>query len=261
MPKLLIPLVRRFAHVKAARLLAVRRTGLVAALMAGAACLVGTASAAEAVTGQALAGQLPVAQVFTILFLMLGPFKILGPFLKVTGAADDVLTRRIALWATVFSALALLIAGSLGEFFLSRFGIPLPVLSLAGGLIFFLVAFKSVLEQFEHPGPPTDEPAVPPPSVMRVAMAPLAFPMIVTPYGIAAVIVMIAVAQTLEGRLTIGAVVVAIMVVNLVFMLLARRLRMVLGLVLPILGAVLGVIQVALGLQIINNALHALGVL
>jgi hypothetical protein len=31
--------------------------------------------------------------------------------------------------------------------------------------------------------------------------------------------------------------------------------------VLPILGAVLGVVQVALGLQIINNSLRALGVL
>ena len=55
--------------------------------------------------------------------------------------------------------------------------------------------------------------------------------------------------------------VVAIMVLNLIFMLAARRLLPVLGLVLPILGAVLGVVQVALGLQIINNALRALKIL
>lgn len=258
-----ILLDRRFTHVKATRLLAMRRTGLVSALTAGACCLVSTgmASAADAVAGQDLARQLPIAQVFTILFLMLGPFKILGPFSKVTQGADAPMTRQIALWATAFSALALLIAGFLGESFLSRYGIPLPVLSLAGGLIFFLVALKSVLEQFEPPAPPTDEPAVPPASAMRVAMAPLAFPTIVTPYGIAAVIVMIALNGSMENRLNIGAVVVAIMVVNLIFMLLARRLLPVLGLILPILGAVIGVVQVALGLQIINNALRALGVL
>ena len=38
-------------------------------------------------------------------------------------------------------------------------------------------------------------------------------------------------------------------------------LAIVLAFVLPILGAVLGVVQVALGLQIINNALQMLGVL
>ena len=94
-----------------------------------------------------------------------------------------------------------------------------------------------------------------------MALAPLAFPTIVTPYGIAALVVFLAVSQSVEGRLTVGAIVVAIMALNLIVMLLARRLRRVLGLVLPILGAVLGVVQVALGLQIINNSLRTLGVL
>ena len=51
------------------------------------------------------------------------------------------------------------------------------------------------------------------------------------------------------------------MVLNLIVMLVARRLQTVLSLVLRIFGAVLGVVQVALGLQIINNALRMLGVL
>jgi multiple antibiotic resistance protein len=89
----------------------------------------------------------------------------------------------------------------------------------------------------------------------------LAFPSIVTPYGIAALVVFLAVSQSVEGRLIVGAIVVGIMALNLLVMLLARRLRHVLALVLPILGAVLGVVQVALGLQIINNSLRTLGVL
>ena len=51
------------------------------------------------------------------------------------------------------------------------------------------------------------------------------------------------------------------MALNLIFMLAARRLQVVFALVLPILGAVLGVVQVALGLHFINNALHALNIL
>jgi preprotein translocase subunit SecG len=44
---------------------------------------------------------------------MLSPFKIIGPFAMVTKGADPTLTRRIALWATLFSIIALLIAAFL----------------------------------------------------------------------------------------------------------------------------------------------------
>jgi multiple antibiotic resistance protein len=235
----------------------------IVALIIGVGCLAtaGAASAAEAAAGPVPLRQVPLGQVFAILFLMLGPFKIIGPFFKVTRGADAKLTRQIAVWATIFSALALLIAGFLGENILSSYGIPLPVLALSGGIILFLVALTNVLEQFEAPEPHTDQVGVPPAAAMKVAMAPLAFPTIVTPYGIAAVVVLVAFSQSLEGRLTIGAVVVAIMVLNLIVMLVARRLQTVLAFVLPIFGAVLGVVQVALGLQIINNALRTLGVL
>ncbi len=221
----------------------------------------GAAWAAEPAAGPAPLRQFALGQVFALLFLMLGPFKIIGPFFKVTKGADARLTRQIAVWATIFSALALLIAGFLGESILSNYGIPLPVLALSGGIILFLVALKNVLEQFEAAEPRTDEVAVPPAAAMKVAMSPLAFPTIVTPYGIAAVVVLVAFGQTLESRLTVGAVVVGIMVLNLIVMLVARRLQIVLAVVLPIFGAVLGVIQVALGLQIINSALRQLGVL
>ncbi len=235
-----------------------------AALVAGTCLLIGVdfAWAADAVANPLPAKQFPAAQTFTILFLMLGPFKMVGPFLKVTQAADERLLRRIALRATLFAAAALLVAAFLGETFLSSYGIPLPILSLSAGIILFLVALKSVLEQFELPEHAQDSAAMPaaPPSP-RVALAPLAFPSIVTPYGIAALVVFLAVSQSVEGRLIVGAIVVGIMALNLLVMLLARRLRRVLALVLPILGAVLGVVQVALGLQIINNSLRTLGVL
>ena len=126
---------------------------------------------------------------------MLGPFKIIGPFFKVTNGASATRTRQIAMWATIFAALGLLIAGFLGESILSSYGIPLPVLALSGGIILFLVALKNVLDQFEAPEPPTGEAEAPPAPAMKVALAPLAFPAIVTPYGIAALIVLVASAR------------------------------------------------------------------
>jgi multiple antibiotic resistance protein len=227
-------------------------------LVLGLATVAAAASAAEAAAGPVPGKTFPVVYVFTFLFLMLGPFKIIGPFARVTQGADAATTRRIALWATVFSSLALALAATLGERMLGSYGIPLPVLALAAGIILFIVALLGVVQQFKAGPHGEDDTAPPPMPAMKLALTQLAFPTIVTPYGIAALVVFMALSPDAQGRWTIGAVLLAIMLMNLGVMLVTRRILPVLALVLPILGAVLGVVQVALGLQIIHNSLRAL---
>ncbi|WP_166430491.1 MarC family protein [Polymorphobacter arshaanensis] len=210
-----------------------------------------------AATGIARVRAFPVMQVFTFLFLMLGPIKIIGPFASLTRTADPALTRRIAFRATLFASAALLLAAILGEHLLRNFGIPLPVLALSGGIILFLTAIVSVMQQFLPPATHDDSAAGPPPS-LKVAMSPLAFPTIVTPYGIAALVVFLAVSPDLAGRLKVGAILLAIMGLNLLVMIAAKRILPLLSIVLPIIGAVLAVVQVALGLQIIQNSIKVI---
>jgi multiple antibiotic resistance protein len=233
------------------------------ALALGAGLLIdpGAAWAAEATAAQ-MRPVFPVSQLFTLLFLMLGPIKIIHPFLQATRGADAALTRKIALLSTLFASVALLIAAFLGESVLSRYGIPLPVMALAGGIILFLVALQGVLAQFAPvaaDGEATAGAASTP--TLKLALSPIAFPTIVTPYGIAALVVFLAVSPDLQSQLVVGAVLLMIMLLNLVTMLVAARLLSVLAIALPILGAVFGVIQVAVGLQIIHNALGTLGIL
>jgi multiple antibiotic resistance protein len=252
---------QRFLYEGEPRLRLLRRTQFVVSLAAGVSCLAaaGIASAADAAAGQLPVMHFQTAHVFTFLFLMLGPFKIIAPFSKLTKGADPALSRQIAVRAVVFSCLALLVAAVLGESFLSKYGIPLPILSLAAGIILFLVALQGIIQQFGEPTQAGGEvPAATPAQTLKLAMAPLAFPTIVTPYGIAAVVVFLALSPDMQGRLTIGAILLGIMLLNLVAMLMARRLPPVMGVALAILGAVLGVIQVALGLQIISNSLAAI---
>jgi small neutral amino acid transporter SnatA (MarC family) len=237
-----------------------RRMHAVAAFAVGTVCLIGAGAtlAAETVSSQAPLKHFPVAQIFTFLFLMLGPFKIIGPFWSITKGADAALTRQIALRAIIFSSLALLVAAFLGQSFLSSYSIPVPVLALAAGIILFLVALLNILQQFIPPAAHGEDSAAPIPT-LNVALTPLAFPTIVTPYGIAAVVVFLALSPTLQGQLIIGAIVLVIMLLNLIVMIMTRHILPVLGLILPILGAVLGVVQVALGLNIINTTLRMLG--
>lgn len=256
--------IRQFVCEKRRRLCLLQHTPLIAALVIGVGCLldVDIASAAEAAASQVSTKYIPLAKVFTFLFLMLGPFKIIGPFSKVTRGADAQLTRKIALLAILFSSIALLVAGFLGEMILSSYSIPVPVLALSAGIILFLVALQNMLLQFKPPASHSKAPAGshPTPS-LNMAMTPLAFPTVVTPYGIAAVVVFIALSPDLQSRLSIGAIVLVLMLLNLIVMLLTRHIGSVMSAFLAILGAVLGVIQVALGLEIIHNSLGALGIL
>ena len=240
----------------------VSKASFVLVLLVSFACL-GHSSAAWATDATAdltQPRQYPAVQLFTFLFLMLGPFKVIGPFLKVVKGMDVTFARQIALRATFFASLVLLAAAFIGQNVLSSYGIPLPVLALSAGIILFLVALGQVLQEFSPPTPrreTTSEPATA--ATLSMAITPLAFPTIVTPYGIAALIVFLALSPNLQARLVIGAIVVAIMLMNLITMLLARHMRPWMGASLQVLGAVLSVIQVALGLRIIIMSVKAIG--
>ena len=91
--------------------------------------------------------------------------------------------RKIALRATLIQVRRCF-ARLVGENSLTNYGIPLPVLTLAGGIILFLVALPMSLSSLRRRGR-TKGSAVP---TLQMASMPLAFPTIVTPPGIAGLI-------------------------------------------------------------------------
>ena len=215
----------------------------------------GAVSGAQAGGGPEPMRSFSAGQIFTFLFLMLGPIKIIGPFARITQGADPWLARRIALRAILFSSFALLLAALVGESFLRRYNMPVPVLALAGGDRPFSRGASDRSPAVHAAGRSEGEPAA---ATLSMAITPIAFPTIVTPYGIAALIVFVTLSPDWQGKLVIGLILLGIMLLNLVAMLLARHILHFLGVFLQILGAVLAIIQVALGLQIILNSLQRL---
>jgi multiple antibiotic resistance protein len=196
--------------------------------------------------------------VFTLFFITLGPLKILGPFAQLTREADEAAMRGIAVRAFGLAVIAVVAGGFAGRALLESWDVSPSAMLLAGGLIFMLVGLSLVLEQYQpvHPAPPP-LPPVPMAAAMRIA-----FPTVVTPYGIAAVIVVLANSPDGQRTAAVLAILLAVMVLNLLAMLYARRIMGgVAVMVLQILGAVLGVLQVALAVEMIVRALHDLGVL
>jgi multiple antibiotic resistance protein len=127
-------------------------------------------------------------------------------------------------------------------------------------LVLFLVALRTVLQQ--STGTPASESLAAQPLDLKSAFAPLAFPTIVTPYGIAAVIVFATLAAGRDdAELMIVGMVLLILALDWVAMLFAETILRRIGVALQVFAVVLGVTQIALGLQVIVHSLCMIGVL
>jgi multiple antibiotic resistance protein len=201
---------------------------------------------------------LGLGAVFTLLFVTLGPLKILGPFVQETRNVAAPMLRQVALRAFVIALVAVVAGGFIGKALLGNWNISVAALEMSGGIIFFLVGLRLVLEQYNTVrAAPEPLPEAPMAAAMRVT-----FPLVVTPYGIAALIVMLANSPDSARTLSVLAILAGVMVLNLLAMLFARQIMAgLMVIVLQILGAVLGVLQVALAVEMMVHGLQELGVL
>lgn len=201
---------------------------------------------------------LSLSGIFTLLFVTLGPLKIIGPFAKLTHGIGEPELRGIAFRSFAIALVAAIAGALIGFMLLRNWDIPVPALLLTGGLIFFVIGMRMVLAQYQPAVAPSAElPSSPMAAAMRIT-----FPTVITPYGIAALIVLVANSHTATRTLHIFAMLVGVMLLNLLAMLFARRmLGGVTAMVLEVLGAVLGVLQVALAVSIIFVAFGEMGAL
>jgi multiple antibiotic resistance protein len=198
------------------------------------------------------------AQIFMLFFVTLGPLKLLGPFARETRDLSPAALRVIALRAFAVGLLAVLAGGYIGTLLAAKWRVSVPAMELTAGLILILVALQLVMAPYEPAPPPAQTlPATPMAAALR-----LTFPLLVTPYGIAALIALLS--SAIEPRLiwaTYG-ILIVVMLLDLLAMLFVREImRGALLFVLQVLGAVLGVLQVGLGVQLIIRGLRALGAL
>jgi multiple antibiotic resistance protein len=200
-----------------------------------------------------------LSQVFILFFVMLGPIKIIAPFAVMTKESEERSCRKLAIHAFAIASVTTLLAAAIGRAILENWHVSLGALLIAGGVILFLVALRQVLQQYEPA--PQAETLQPEPALAAMAIR-LAFPTIVTPYGIAAVIILLSVSPNTGYIIGVAAALIGVMVLNLLAMLYARRILKTIGLIpLQIVGTVLSVMQVALGVQMMIGGLRLIGVL
>ena len=194
-------------------------------------------------------------QILGLFIVTLGPLKMIAPFGRATSRLTPAELRRLAFQSVLIGTCAVVLGGGLGSLLASNWGVSTPVLTICTGLIFFLIALRAVLAQYDPAMPATlaDDTV---PSPFRIA-----FPMVVTPYGIAGVVALLSLFQDDVTRmLQVVAALMVVMAINLITMLYVRTILSPLpAALLQLLGAVLGVLQVALALRILLVGWRDLG--
>jgi multiple antibiotic resistance protein len=206
-----------------------------------------------------------LGKVFTFLFLSLGPANIVGPFMQMTRGRDQAFKRRLAAQGILIAAIALLVAATLGAWTLADWGVSAAALFITVGILLSLVGFQLVMAQYRSQASQAEPPSLdtaPTSSSFSLAFSPLAFPTIVTPYGIGVLVLAMTLAsEETPGVFSILAIAALVLALDLLVMW-ALDLLLKAPLVVAAFGivaSVMAVLQIALGIQAILVGLRLSG--
>jgi len=192
--------------------------------------------------------------VFTIFMLTLGPIKTVPGFYLMTRDQDARAARALAIRGTLIATAISLLVALVMRGTAAAWQVSLDELRIAGGILLF-VASRNIIEQFNRPVPPA-----PPPSP-HPAVTPLAIPIIVTPWGVVAILLFVGAAAGDPARIAaVIGILLLTMVLNLVGMLFARQIIGLVGFVtFQVIGWVFAVLQAGLAVEAVVVSLRHLG--
>ncbi len=197
--------------------------------------------------------------VFLIIFIGMGPVKVLLLYIAATKDASPELQRKVArkaIMTAVVVGIVLLVAGVV---FMKLLHFSRGALTIAGGLILLILALNIVLSpaQKEDHGAAPDEAAL-----MSMAVYPLGIPMLLNPIGIVALTVFSAESQTLVDLAVILGMLLVVAAIDYGVFLVSHRLDSWLTHErILIMEKLLGIMLAALAVQLILNGLADVGVI
>jgi multiple antibiotic resistance protein len=199
------------------------------------------------------------AEMALVMFVGMGPIKVLVYYLGATRHASPRLGRLVALRAVAAATIVCLGLVLAGSILMRLLHFSTGALVVAGGIVLLAYGIQTVLDTSpinEADAPPTES------LLKRLAIYPMGIPLILNPAGIAAAIIFSAEAVTVGDFGVLVGVVFAIAVLDVVVLWAARPI----GSRIPpegiiVLEQVLGVLLAAVAVELILIGLGQLGII
>lgn len=185
---------------------------------------------------------------FSSLFSVINPISCAPLFVSMTEGAQAN-RRKLAIRASLAAGITLFVFAALGGAIFSFFGITVPAFRIAGGLLFTLMAIKSLENGDEvviHDESEREDPSI----------VPLGIPMIAGPGAISVVMVLVGQAEDMIRMAAIGLAILANIALTLLILLAAPSVVKRLGSTgQKIVGKIMGLITAVIGIQFMIDGL------
>lgn len=198
----------------------------------------------------------------TTFFATIGPADLALVFAGLTTRDSPAQRRVIATRGIIVASAILLFFVVFGSSLLGLFGITLPALKTAGGILLFLISTDMVFARHSGGTGTTSEEEAEAQTRTDISVFPLATPLIAGPGAISAVILLVSEAN--GDDIKIAAVITAL-AINLVLaylaMLIAMPIQRLLGLTgLVVVSRIVGLLLAALSVQFIFDGIKGAGI-
>lgn len=208
---------------------------------------------------------------FTTLITMVNPLAVIPPFIAMTHDVSRGVRMQVALVAGIATGGLLLGFLLFGNYVFKLFGITMPAFQITGGIIFFVNALRTLMED-EHrlrvvePRERPNESIDPRLEVMRpevdpvsIAIVPLSIPMLAGPGAITSTMVLVNLYPQWSQRLALIGAIAAVAIISYVVLLMAQPLSNVIGeRGRVVFTKVMALLLAAIGVQFVINGLRPL---
>ena len=200
---------------------------------------------------------------FTTFFATVGPLDTAALFPALTPQNTARERRAMALRGCLIGGLILLFFALFGERVLAAFGITLPALRTAGGILLLLIALDMVFARSSGGTTTTPDERAEAAAKQDVSVFPLATPLIAGPGAIGASILLVAEAQgELFRILVVITAMLAIILLTYLLLLASAQVQKLWGVTaLHVVTRIMGVLLAALAVQFVFDRIAASGLL
>jgi multiple antibiotic resistance protein len=201
------------------------------------------------------------SEVFMLLFATIGPLKVTIVCATLTANAPPEFLKRVAFRSVLIALIVCILFAVLGEAILRLFKVSVPAFQIGGGIIVLLFALDMVMGSKQEGKDGTDGHENDAGPSLDLAVYPLAVPLMASVSGLVSIVSVLSQHDDLGTLLFLAGVIVAIMALNYVCLRSCRYIVRAAGpAAIQVVGKIMGVILVALAVELILMGLIGLGI-